>query len=86
MPNNQQTERYYFLSYHLPDEEDKRETTASLGPLNAVCCDVYRDALAFKGITPFVLSGSLHDVEKMIEIEKRNNEKQLAKIDRCGSI
>lgn len=70
MPNNQQTDQFYFLSYHLPDEADKRETTASLGPLDAVCFDVYRDALLSKGIVPFVLSGSLHDVEKMIEIEK----------------
>ena len=70
MPNNQQTDQFYFLSYHLPDEDDKRETTANLGPLDTVCFDVYRDALLSKGITPFVLSGSLHDVEKMIEIEK----------------
>ena len=70
MPNNQGTEQYYFLSYHLPDEEDKRETTANLGPLDAVCFDVYRDALLYKGVTPCVVSGSLHDIEAMIEIEK----------------
>ena len=70
MPNNQGTEQYYLRSYHLLDEDDKRETTANLGPLDAVCFDIYRDALLSKGVAPFVLSGSLHDVEKMIEIEK----------------
>lgn len=77
MPNNQETEQYYFLSYHLPGEEDKRETTANLGPLDAVCFDVYRDAILYKGITPFVMSGSLHDVEKMIEIEKETMKNSL---------
>lgn len=77
MPDNQQTEQYYFLSYHLPDEADKRETTASLGPLDAVCFDVYRDALASKGITPFVMSGSLEQVKEMIKTEKETMENSL---------
>lgn len=70
MPNNQQTEQFYFLSYHLPDEADKRETTANLGPLDGVCFEVYRDALESKGIHSFILSGSFYEVEKIIETEK----------------
>lgn len=68
--NEQSTERFYFLSYHLPDEADRRETTANLGPLDEVCFEVYRDALESKGIHPFILSGSFCEVEKIIKTEK----------------
>lgn len=68
--NEQPIERFYFLSYHLPDEDGRRETTANLGPLDGVCFEVYKEALLSKGITPFVMSGSLHEVEKMIKTEK----------------
>lgn len=77
MLNNQETEQFYFLSYHLPDEDDKRETTADLGPLDAVCFDVYRDALLSKGITPFVMSGTLEQVKEMIKTEKELMENSL---------
>ena len=64
--------KFYLISYF--SEDGNRETTVNLGPLDAVCADVYISALRDKGLQEFILSGDYSQVKEMINIEKRTLE------------